>query len=391
LLSPNYRFSEYKEEWIPTTVGALGIFKKGSGISVEITTEVGYPAMMYGDIYVKYDTYFNSVDWKIPELVSKQSTKVSKNVLLFTCSGETALEIGKCVCYVGDEDIYIGGDILSLTPNKNTSGIFVAMAMNRFDLIKQRARVGQGHSIVHINQNHIAKLRINIPSLAEQERISTFMNLYYKKCELQREKIERLDLTLEHEITRIFGRLQGSSVKINTLITIVSNRNKYAAEYPVLSVNNVLGFIAQCDQFEDREVASDDKSDYKIVTKDVFAYNPARINVGSIARLKHINDGIVSPMYICFKCKNHLSPAFFEYYVQTADFRHQMYKRLEGSVRQCLSFEALGNIPFILPKKETQLLIVNYLNSLQRKIALEQRKLDALLYFKKGLLQQLFV
>ena len=58
------------------------------------------------------------------------------------------------------------------------------------------------------------------------------------------------------------------------------------------------GFINQSEQFEDRNVASDDVRNYKVVHRGDFAYNPARINVGSIAMLKNFESGIVSPMYI---------------------------------------------------------------------------------------------
>ena len=60
----------------------------------------------------------------------------------------------------------------------------------------------------------------------------------------------------------------------------------------MLSVSNKQGFINQSEQFEDRIVASDDTSNYKVVKKDDFAYNPARINVGSIARLTSLKSGL---------------------------------------------------------------------------------------------------
>ena len=83
----------------------------------------------------------------------------------------------------------------------------------------------------------------------------------------------------------------------------------------VLSVSNKHGFIAQSEQFEDREVASDDTSNYKVVKKDMFAYNPARINVGSIALYEMDNNGIVSPyvrlLYHKIEIITQLSKALF--------------------------------------------------------------------------------
>ena len=64
----------------------------------------------------------------------------------------------------------------------------------------------------------------------------------------------------------------------------------------VLSVSNKKGFISQDKQFDGYEVASKDLSNYKIVDRDDVAYNPSRINVGSIARLINFEKGIVSPM-----------------------------------------------------------------------------------------------
>ena len=83
---------------------------------------------------------------------------------------------------------------------------------------------------------------------------------------------------------------------IGDFIEQTSKRNKDCAILNVLSVSNSQGFIQQSEQFENRIVASDDTSNYKIVARNDFAFNPARINVGSIARLTTFERGIVSPM-----------------------------------------------------------------------------------------------
>lgn len=138
------------------------------------------------------------------------------------------------------------------------------------------------------------------------------------------------------------------SRKIGDMIHEVSNRNKKNTDFPVLSVSNRQGFIAQTEQFENRVIASDDTSNYKIVVKDDFAYNPARINVGSIARLENYENGIVSPMYICFRCSDEILPEYLELFFQSRYFQLEVEKRLEGSVRQCLSFDGIKSIQFSL-------------------------------------------
>ena len=91
----------------------------------------------------------------------------------------------------------------------------------------------------------------------------------------------------------------------------------------VLSVNNKLGFIDQEEQFGKR-IASEDVVTYKVLSKGCIAYNPSRINVGSIALYKDDKLGIVSPMYVVLKLKETLNPDYFMALVKTNLFFQQM-------------------------------------------------------------------
>ncbi|PAK80059.1 hypothetical protein B8W85_12220, partial [Lentilactobacillus kefiri] len=67
----------------------------------------------------------------------------------------------------------------------------------------------------------------------------------------------------------------------------------------------------QTDQFEDYSVASADLSNYYVIREKQFAYNPSRINVGSIA-YKDLGDeiSVVSPLYVSFSTKKILNDGF---------------------------------------------------------------------------------
>ena len=180
-------------------------------------------------------------------------------------------------------------------------------------------------------------------------------------------------------------------VYIGQCISQVSKRNKDAKIDRVLSVSNRYGFIDQDEQFEDREVASADTSNYKVVHKGDFAYNPARINVGSVARLQEFENGIVSPMYVCFTAKKELLPAYFELYLSTSIFKHEMNKRLEGSVRLCLTYESLCNIKIALPEFNVQKDFVSKVSTILTKIRAEERLLYLHHNCKQYLLSQMFI
>ena len=188
-----------------------------------------------------------------------------------------------------------------------------------------------------------------------------------------------------------YGQMAKSISHIGDFIEQISKRNKDSAIKNVLSVSNSQGFIQQSEQFENRIVASDDTSNYKIVKRNDFAFNPARINVGSIARLTTFERGIVSPMYICFRTKDNLFPEYLDYYFESKRFFAEIQKRLEGSVRQCLSFEGLCNIPLCIPTVEIQQQIGKRLSTLAKEIKLEIDFLELLQRQKRFLLHQMFI
>jgi type I restriction enzyme S subunit len=95
--------------------------------------------------------------------------------LLFTGSGEDPLEIGKCVAYLGKEDIAVGGDIIIMAP-KNVSPLFLAYQQYTSDLISRKAELSQGYSVVHIYADQIKSLVVNIPpTRKEQDSIANIL------------------------------------------------------------------------------------------------------------------------------------------------------------------------------------------------------------------------
>ena len=110
-------------------------------------------------------------------------------------------------------------------------------------------------------------------------------------------------------------------IKLSEVLKEKTERNKNNETNLVLSVTNSQGFVKQSDFFEGT-VHSEDISNYKLVRKNEFAYNPSRINVGSIDILKDYDIGALSPMYVIFSVdENRLLPDYFKYYFQEGDVR----------------------------------------------------------------------
>ena len=264
----------------------------------------------------------------------------------------------------------------------------LANRTNRY--FKPIVRIGAKHDMKIGNQEVLAN-KVTFPNLEEQTKIASLFRFLDERIATQNKIIEDLKMQKSAIIEIEYTPNTKTTSHIGNVIEQISKRNKNNAIQNVLSVSNRQGFIKQSDQFENRNVASEDTSNYKIVEKNDFAFNPARINVGSIARLTTFEKGIVSPMYICFRTQENVAPEYIDFFFESKHFYCEIQKRLEGSVRQCLSFEGLCNIPFSLPSLEMQQRIGKRLFILGQKIKTETDLLELLNKQKQYLLRQMFI
>ena len=168
-------------------------------------------------------------------------------------------------------------------------------------------------------------------------------------------------------------------VRLGDYIKEYSEKNKADEKIPVYSVTNTQGF---CQDYFGKEVASKDKTTYKIVPRGYFAYNPSRINVGSVDWQRNEERVIVSPLYNVFSVSKELDQEYLYYYLKS-DFALQRIRVVAtGSVRDNLKLEMLKEFPISLPPKDIQKAIANNLDRVKRIIALrkiEIEKLDELI------------
>lgn len=180
------------------------------------------------------------------------------------------------------------------------------------------------------------------------------------------------------------------NIKLKEVIKEVSERNKGQKVKRVLSITNSQGFVNQEEYFEGT-VHSADISQYKIVRKNQFAYNPSRVNVGSIDILKDYDEGALSPMYVIFEVDTEkLLPEYFKYYFQTHRFYENVKNNTQGSVRNSLSFKALADFEYLLPPIEEQEKIVKILKNIDFIINKYEKLLEEKDKFIKSLFSEMF-
>ena len=314
----------------------------------------------------------------------KKTRAIPKGGILVTCIGSTIGKMGMAV-----ETMSSNQQINSIIVNEKSNNDFVYYAIS-CAFPRYLSEVGV-QAVPILSKSNFEKLPNYTISRKEQNKIGYFLNLLDERIATQNKIIEDLKKLKSAIIEMEYTYNTKGNTHIGDFIEQTSKRNKDSAIQNILSVSNSQGFIQQCEQFENRSVASDDISNYKIVERNCFAFNPARINVGSIARLTTFDRGIVSPMYICFRTKDTLFSEYLDYYFESKQFFTEIQKRLEGSVRQCLSYEGLCNIPLCIPTVEVQQQTGKRLSTLAQEIKLEIDSLELLQKQKKFLLHQMFI
>ena len=161
-------------------------------------------------------------------------------------------------------------------------------------------------------------------------------------------------------------------VPLGNFVTEYSVRNKNNEDIPVYSVTNRQGF---CREYFGKEVASKDKATYKIVPYGYFAYNPSRINVGSVDWQRCETQVIVSPLYNVFSVSDELDSQFLYYFLKSNVGRQMIRAKAAGSVRDNLKLDMLKEITIPESSLNDQRHCAATLDNLQYLIELRKKQL----------------
>ena len=364
-------FGVFPCDWVTDNkLKDLGEFGKGKGIPGNKMQSEGVPCVGYGDIYMKYNFHFENAMSFVDEETAKDSQPITKGTLLFTGTGETAEEIGKCVCYNGEEDIYAGGDIITFVTQK-VNPLFIAYQQYQNFIIKKKAGFGQGHSVVHIHKENLEKLDIAYPKSAEeQSRIAEILMKWDEAIELYQKEIEALQKLKKTYLFVLFPkkgettpkyRFKGftdpwEQRKLNEIVkSIDTGKSKFHAdsnngEYAILGSTSIIGY--------------DDCYDYDgdfILTARVGA------NAGSLYR--YTGKAKISDNTVFIQAEKNIE---FVYYMLTKiDIKQLSF----GTGQPLVKASELKNLDLKMPTQiEEQKRIGSFFSQLDNLITLHQRK-----------------
>ena len=170
----------------------------------------GNKCIRCGEIYTTYELRFNRTRSFIDDDTSDESVLATKGVLLFTGDGESLEEIGKCIVYEGEEELYIGGGINVFTPKQEkVIPIYLSYVMNSESVIYQKSRQGKGEIVVHIYSKQLKEIRLGLPSIKEQQQIVEYLD----------QKTSLIDKIISYENKRLLFLKEYKKSLISEVVT----------------------------------------------------------------------------------------------------------------------------------------------------------------------------
>ncbi|EGP4921850.1 hypothetical protein EB05_01241 [Enterococcus faecium] len=295
-----------------------------------------------------------------------------------------------------------------IIPKEGTDSKFFAYDFKRYDMIQTFKRNSQGLTSDTWNLKFptLKLVKIMVPSIEEQKQIAAFFERLDNTIALHERELDVLKETKKGFLQKMFPK-NGAKVpeirfpgftedweqrKFKEFSKKTGKKNTKDLDFPAYSVSNKAGLISQTEQFDGSRLDDLEKTNYKFVEPNEFAYNPARVNVGSIAFNNLGMTVIVSSLYVVVKMSEDLDNEFILQFIKSPTFIKEVKRNTEGSVREYLFYENFANIKFPFTRnKEEQQKIGAFFKQLDDTIALHQRKLDLLKETKKGFLQKMFV
>ena len=400
---PELRFPEFDGIWKNTTLGNIASFKKGKSISKsDIKEGAETPCVRYGQLYTDYDTLIDKpisyTNLPVKELILSNGGEV-----IIPASGETAQDIATAAVILR-QGIALGGDLNIIeTP---LDGFFLASYMSgakRHTL----AKLAQGVSVVHIYPNHLRLLKLNFPTLQEQQKIASFLTAVDEKIVLHEKKKALLEDYKKGCMQKLFSRTlrfkddngndfpDWEEKRLGEIATRITSKNTDVEHTRVLSNSAIKGVVDQREYFDHDIANQDNLSGYYIVDQGDFVYNPrisASAPVGPIKR-NNIGLGVMSPLYDVFQFDNKNTNLWVHYFGSSTWHKYMKTVANYGARhdRMAISTSDFMNMPILFPHPTEQKKIANFLSAIDTKITHTGEQLAQSKAFKKGLLQKMFV
>ena len=339
----------------------------------------------YKNVYENLSLNLNFED-KVRIEENEKQRKLKYGDIIFTGSSENLKECGlsSVVTEIPNEELYLNSFCFFLRLNSNNLLLpnFSKHLFRSEILRKKIIKTASGVTRFNVSKELMKKIQIPLPPLKKQEEIAAALD---KFTELTEELIVReaqydyyRNMLLIDQWNDKNIKLENAEIIRTTVGDIIERCSEKAKNdknvTTVYTVSSEFGLIPSIDYWKRKgsknkksyKMFSDDTSNYNIVRKNMFAYNPARLNIGSISCLLNEKTGLLSPMYNVFKIKeNIILPKYLLYFLKTSTVINKIDLMKESGARNRFDFEKWKKIEISIPAIEVQKKIVEFLDSFE--------------------------
>lgn len=409
---PKIRFKGFSDDWEQRKLGEILVSLQNNTLSrAELSKEKGIAKNIhYGDILVKYGEVLDVSKEELSmiadeKVLNKYSASFLQNGDVIMADTAEDSTVGKCSEIAGlTDDVVISGlHTIPYRPKIKFASGYLGYYLNSNAYHQQLIPLMQGIKVTSVSKSAMQNTDIIYPkSEEEQGRIGAYLKGITRLITLHQHKCDEIIELKKHMLQKMFPQKGKKTPEIRfagftgdweqrKLGAIFKERTERATgDEELLSVTIGNGVIRQADSVK-RNIASEDKSNYKIVRKGDVPYNSMRMWQGAVGNSEY--DGIVSPAYTVLVPTAQANGKFFmELFKKESTLKiFQRWSQGLTSDTWNLKYPVLSSIEFYVPSIEEQTKIAENFKSLDNLITLYQRKCDELVKIKKYMLQNMFV
>ena len=383
---PNLRFPGFSGEWKQYTMGEITeLFSRRN------KNKVDYPMFSVTNArgFVNQQEQFEDREMKGEDISAYKI--VSPGEFAYN---PARINVGSIARYNGDKDCMISSLYVCFKAKKElVDSQLLLHILKSPKMVYNYGVNGEGGVRIYLFYPNFARIRVKLPSLDEQRTIASFLDLIEERIQVQNKVIKDL-IHVKKSITKSLLNtrdIPGRVVTLGEITEVITRRNKQRIVLPMYSVTNDIGFIPQSEQFEDREMVGEDIAAYKIIYNGEIAYNPARINVGSIAQYTEDSPCMISSLYVCIKARPGVLSNWLIQILRSEQLINYYNLYAECGVRLYLFYPNFSKIKVFLPSIVQQKKVAYALEAIEAKIKLEASLLDSYQQAKQAILSKMFI
>lgn len=403
---PALRFPEFSDEWEKCLISDFGMVITGNTPPTKDVDNYKDGIKLWASpIDLGKSKWIYDTQTKLSVTGFEKTRKLPQGTILVTCIGSTIGKMGMATCEMATNQ-----QINSIITNSDNDKDFVYYAIeSKFPKYLTSVAI---QAVPIISKSSFERLPNIRTTLTEQKKIGRFLSLIDKRIETQNKIIEDLKKLKSAIVEALFcapkesvpaKRLSPYSkdwklVKLFDICQRIQTKNTGRQCRQVLTIAAQYGLVNQEDFFN-KTVASENLERYYLLQKGDFAYNKSYSGDyawGAIKRLERYEQGVLSPLYICFRPNiTKVDADYLAHYFESKKW----YKGIADIAGEGARNHGLLNISVIdffntihrIPDLEEQKVIAQFLNKFSSKLSCEQRIMQSLTKQRNYLLQKMFI